>query len=176
MENEDKTDGVQVEQKENESVDSEVSTSDEATESQSDEDTSDELTAEDELAKAKAEASKYRRLFEKSQKKPQETVVKSVTKPPTLVELDERVLKANGMPDELLSSLKKVAAVNGVSLLDAQNDPVFQTMKGQYEKEQKQKAQSMPASRGSGQSKAKETFNTPGLSDEKHKELWKSSR
>lgn len=122
-------------------------------------------TEEDELAKAQAEAAKYRRLFEKAQNKPAQT---PATPQPNV---EEVVLQANGMPDELLTQLKKVAAINGTNLIKAQNDPIFVAVKEKFEKEQKQKDASLPASRGSGTVKAQKSLATPGLSRDEHRKL-----
>lgn len=88
-------------------------------------------------------------------------------------DVDERVLKANGMSDDLLKELKAVAQVRGVGLIEAQADPVFQGIKENYEKETKAKEASLGASKGSGQAKPKKSFTTPNLSRDEHKELFK---
>lgn len=88
-------------------------------------------------------------------------------------DVDERVLKANGMADELLKELKVVAQVRGVGLIEAQSDPVFASIRENYEKEVKAKEASLGTSKGSGQPKPKKDFNTPGLSKDEHKELFK---
>lgn len=124
-------------------------------------------TEEDALAKAQAEAAKYRRLFEKSQKKPVEQ-----TKPQaTPLNVEETVLLATGMNEELLESLKKVAQVTGTSLIKAQNDPIFVAVKEKFEREKKSSSASLGASRGSGAAKVQKGFNTPGLSREEHMKL-----
>ena len=124
-------------------------------------------TEADALAKAQAEAAKYRRLFEKSQKKPAEQ-----TKPQaTPANVEEVVLLANGMDETLMEQLKKVAAVNGTSLLKAQNDPIFVAVKEKFEREKKSSSASLGASRGSGAAKVQKGLNTPGLSREEHMKL-----
>jgi hypothetical protein len=88
--------------------------------------------------------------------------------------VEETVLLANGMPDELLVSLKKVAAVEGISsFIKAQTSPLFVAIKEKFEREQKQKASSMPASRGAGSVKAQKDFKTPGLTAAEHKAMVK---
>ena len=89
--------------------------------------------------------------------------------------VEETVLLANGMPDELLNELKAVAQVRKVSLIKAQTDPIFVAVKDKFEKDQKQKEASLPASRGSGQAKPKKDFNTPGLTREEHMAMVKSA-
>lgn len=124
-------------------------------------------TEEDALAKAQAEAAKYRRLFEKSQKKPAEQ-----TKPQaTPANVEEVVLLANGMDETLMEQLKKVAAINNSSLLKAQNDPIFVAVKEKFEREKKSSNASLGASRGSGSAKVKKDLSTPGLTREEHMKL-----
>ena len=88
------------------------------------------------------------------------------------IDLDSRILKSQGMSDELLNALKKVASVTGKSLIDAQADEVFIAIKNKSEVEEKSSRASLPASKGSGAAKAKEDTTIPNLSAEKHKELW----
>jgi predicted RNase H-like HicB family nuclease len=128
-------------------------------------------TEEEALAKAQAEAAKYRRLFEKSQKKPAEQ-----TKPQaTPANVEEVVLLANGMDETLMEQLKKVAAINNTSLLKAQNDPIFVAVKEKFEREKKSSSASLGASRGSGAVKAQKGLNTPGLTREEHMRLAKEA-
>jgi hypothetical protein len=129
-------------------------------------------TEEDALAKAQADAAKYRRLFEKTQKaKPVQTQT-----PATPSNVEEVVLLANGMDETLMEQLKKVAAINNTSLIKAQNDPIFVAVKEKFEKDQKQKNASLPASRGSGSVQAPKTFRSPGLSREEHRKMVLDSR
>ena len=124
-------------------------------------------TEADALAKAQAEAAKYRRLFEKTQKaKPEQTKPQA-----TPLNIEETVLLANGMEETLLETLKKVAAVNGTSLIKAQNDPIFVAVKEKFEREKKSSNASLGASRGSGSVKAQKSLSTPGLSREEHMKL-----
>lgn len=124
-------------------------------------------TEADALAKAQAQAAKYRRLYEKTQKaKPEQTKPQA-----TPLNIEETVLLANGMEETLLETLKKVAAVNGTSLIKAQNDPIFVAVKEKFERETKQESASLGASKGAGSVKAQKTFTTPGLSAEEHKKM-----
>lgn len=126
-------------------------------------------TPEEKFAIANAEANMNRRLLNKKS----QTVRPAAPQSPLNVE--ETVLLANGMSEELLGELKAVAAVRKTSLIKAQSDPIFVAVKDNYEKVRKQESASLPASRGSGQVKARKTFNTPGLSREEHKALIASS-
>lgn len=87
------------------------------------------------------------------------------------VSVEETVLLATGMPEELLKDLKAVATVRGVSLIKAQTDPLFVAVKDEFEKGQRQKDASLPASRNSGTVKPKKSFDTVGLSREEHREM-----
>jgi hypothetical protein len=91
--------------------------------------------------------------------------------PPSQSNVEEAVLLAQGLPEELLGELKAVAQVRGVSLIKAQKDPIFVAVKENFEKEQKQKDASLGASRGSGATKPKVTAATPGISREEHRRL-----
>lgn len=89
--------------------------------------------------------------------------------------VEEVVLQANGMPDELLTQLKKVAAINGTSLIKAQNDPIFVAVKEKFEKDKKHSEASLPATRGSGTVRAQKSLETPGLTREEHAKLAKDA-
>lgn len=119
------------------------------------------------LAKAEAEAAKYRRLFEKTVKPKT-----PAAPPPSPVNVEETVLLANGMPEALMEELKAVAAVRKTSLIKAQTDPIFVAVKEKFEREQTQKEASLPASRGAGTVKPKKDFNTPGLTREEHMAMY----
>lgn len=128
-----------------------------------------EESIEEKLARAEADAAKYRRLFEKA-KKPA-----SAPQPASPLNVEETVLLANGMSEELMTELKAVAAVRKVSLIKAQTDPIFVAVKDKFEKDQKREDASLPASRGSGNMKPKKDFSTPGLSREEHMALVKAN-
>ena len=91
----------------------------------------------------------------------------------TLVE--EKVLKSMGMDDESLAYLKKIAALNGQTLGEAQKDNVFLNWKAVREQAQKVKEAQVGASKGSGSRSQQPTFTTQGLSQEQHKEMWKKA-
>lgn len=115
-----------------------------------------------------ARAKKAEALIIKNKKAP---VAEKPTEQATPSNVEEIVLQANGMSDELLTQLKKVAAINGTSLIKAQNDPIFVAVKEKFERETKQESASLGASKGAGSVKAQKTFATPGLSAEEHKKL-----
>jgi uncharacterized protein YllA (UPF0747 family) len=88
-------------------------------------------------------------------------------------DVDERILKANGMSDELLKELKVIAQARGVSLIDAQNDSLFKLVKQNFEQEIKAKEASLGSSRGSGNATVKKTPSSPGLTRDEHKAFFK---
>ena len=148
----------------------ETSTEESLSESQSE---TVEDTPEAKLAKANAEAAKYRRLFEKSQKAKAPVVQKATQTASPNVE--ETVLLAQGMPEELLAELKVISQVRKVSLIKAQTDPIFVAVKDKFEKDKKREDASLPASRSSGSAKPKKDFKTPGLSREDHMAMVKAN-
>jgi hypothetical protein len=120
-----------------------------------------------------------KKLFERAKKAEADLKALKANKPAKTVEtsvspqlnVEEAVLQANGMSDELLTELKAVAKVRGLSLIKAQNDPIFVAVKEKFEQDKKQKDASLPASRGSGSAKPKKDLTTPGLSREEHRKL-----
>jgi hypothetical protein len=85
--------------------------------------------------------------------------------------LEKTILLANGTPEELIEELELRAPKYGGSLIKAQTDPKYITVKEKFEKDQKQEAASLGASRGSGAVKAKKDFSTPDLPREDHKKM-----
>jgi hypothetical protein len=136
---------------------------------------------EDRLAKLEAEVEKQRAIAENQRIRAEKAEKKAKEAPKATKEdnttdypdVDERILRANGMPDELLKELKAVAKAREVSLIDAQNDSLFKLVKENYEKELKSKEASLGSSKGSGNASAKKTASTPGLSRDEHKAMWK---
>jgi hypothetical protein len=118
--------------------------------------------------KAEAETKELKRINSFSTPKAAET---STTQSSPSIDVDERILIANGMPDELLKQLKDVAKLRGLSLIDAQKDSLFVAVKNQYEKDENSKKASVRSSRGSANVQVQKTLNTPGLSREEHKAL-----
>lgn len=114
-----------------------------------------------------------KKLFERAKKAEADLKALKGSRPgeASPVNVEETVLLANGMSEPLMEKLKTVAKVQGISLIKAQNDPIFVAVKSQFEKEQKQREASLPASRGAGAIKAKPTFNTPGISRENHRKM-----
>ena len=87
--------------------------------------------------------------------------------------IQEQVLKAQGMSQDLINVLKTVSEDKGVDLITAQSDDYFQYRKEKMEQEARDKEAQLGASRGSGAAKPKKDFRSPGLSPEEHKAMWK---
>lgn len=122
-----------------------------------------------------------KKLFERAKKAEAElkalkqVAPKAPTQQTPSVDVDERILKAQGMSDELLGELRVIAALRGVSVIDAQKDHLFVATKEKFDKDSKSKAASLGASRGSGQVQAKKSFTTPGLTAEEHRQMIKEA-
>lgn len=86
--------------------------------------------------------------------------------------VDVKILQSQGVSEDLIDQLKKLAKVNGTSILAAQSDPIFQMIKEKKDADDKKAKASLGASRGSGSPTVKKGFTTSDLSKEDHKELW----
>lgn len=91
-------------------------------------------------------------------------------------EVDVKILQSQGMDEDSLNYLKKLAKVNGTSILAAQTDELFVSYKQNKEAKAKSESASLGASRGSGQTRKSKSFDTPDLENADHKELWLKSR
>jgi len=87
--------------------------------------------------------------------------------------IEKKILKAQGVSEELLTQLTKIARVNGTSVIDAQSDPYFIAYKEKLEQDKLQNKAKLGASKGSGTVKKSKGFETAGLTDEEHKQLWR---
>lgn len=122
-----------------------------------------------------AEAKKWKAIAERNKKKVETKETNKVAKAPDRYDVERTVLEAQGMPEELLTILEKVSKLEGTSLLAATKDPLFIASKEKYEQEQRLKEAQVGASKGSGAGASKVSFDTPGLSKDQHKELWKKA-
>lgn len=91
-------------------------------------------------------------------------------------EVETKILKSQGMSEELISELKAVAKARGKSILDSVSDPIFVAIKNEKDATSKAQKAKLGASKGSGSVRKEKGFNTPGLTDEEHKQLWKEDR
>lgn len=112
-----------------------------------------------------------KKLFERAKKAEADLKALKASGQTPQPNVEEVVLQANGMPDELISELKAVAKVRNTNLIKAQNDPIFVAIKEKFEKDQKTKQANVGASRSSGGVKPKKDFLTPGLSRDEHRTM-----
>lgn len=91
----------------------------------------------------------------------------------TTEDIQVQILKAQGLSEDELKYLKKLATVSGSSLIEAQSDELFASYKSKKEDEVKAEKARLGASRGSGSIKKEKGLNTPELTEAEHKELWK---
>lgn len=89
--------------------------------------------------------------------------------------IDVKILQSQGLDDEAIGYLKKIAQVNGTTLIEAKKDELYKAFEEKREREEKAKKASLGASRGSGAIRKEKSITSPGLSDEEHKELWRKS-
>ena len=90
-------------------------------------------------------------------------------------QIEVTVLKAQGVSSDDISYLKKLAAVNGTTLIEAREDELYLSFKAKKESDVKAQKAKLGASKGSGSVSKERSFNTSGLTAQEHKELWKAS-
>lgn len=110
------------------------------------ENTTDELSTEAKLAKAQAEANKWRRIAEKNQKPESKPRITS----PDLAE--ELKLIARGLSDEEIEKAKVIAKGNGTSLTEALNDDMFITYQTKLKEDKRREDAKLGGTHGSGES------------------------
>lgn len=88
-------------------------------------------------------------------------------------QIEITVLRAQGMADDEISYLKKLAKVNETSIIEAQKDELFSAYRAKKESEDKAKKAKLGASRGSSTVRKEKDLNSTGLTDAEHKALWK---
>lgn len=93
----------------------------------------------------------------------------------TSEEIEVKILKAQKIPEDEIAYLKKLAAFNGTSLIEAQEDGMFVSFKAQKETAERSERSKLGASRGSSAAKKEKSFNSPGLTEADHKEMWRQS-
>ncbi len=128
----------------------------------------------EEFGQVLARAKKAEGLLKKVPKPAQNITNKPAVPSDEIVE--EKILKIQGMSDELISELKAVAKARGKSLIDSVNDPIFVAIKTERETEAKAQKAKLGASKGSGSMKKEKAINSPGISDEDHKAMWREQR
>lgn len=88
------------------------------------------------------------------------------------LDMDRRILKAQGLDPDLLKHLEEVAKLRGVGLIEAQSDPLYVTYKTDFDKKKKSEEASLGGSKGSGSKKGEKSPSTPGLSRDEHKKMF----
>ncbi len=169
MENDENTDEVQVVQEENQEGVVEETTPEEVAAP-----IEPALPKEEGVMLSPAEFRHYNK-WKNSQNKPQASSPQSS---PAFAQhnVEETILLANGMSEELVKELKAVAKARGInSLLKAKTDPIFVAVQEKFEKDLKQREASLPASRGSGGVKAQKSVDSPGLARDEHRRLVQES-
>jgi len=123
-----------------------------------------------EALRLKSEAIKWEQIAKRKAKQAQPQEAK-LTKEQYLTR-EEGILIAKGMDDEAINQLKIISKGKGVSLLEAEKDPLFTTYFEKIQRERKAEKAKLGVSKGSGIQQNKETFR-PGLTREEHMALWK---
>ena len=85
---------------------------------------------------------------------------------------DEGILFSKGFEEAEVEHAQKVATLQGVKLTEAIKDPLFTTWKTNRDAEVKKQQAQLGTSKGA-RTTVKKTIDTPGLSDEEHKEMFK---
>jgi hypothetical protein len=125
-----------------------------------------------------SEAKKWKAIAERNKKKadqPKKEEKPEQPKASQSVSVQEEVLRVNGMPEELLTKLKKVADMNQTDLATAQKDETFIALKEKFERDQKREKASVGASKASSGVTPQKDFSNPGLSKEEHKKMWQQA-
>ena len=91
---------------------------------------------------------------------------------PTGLTRDEGILFSKGFEEAEVEHAQKVATLQGVKLTEAIKDPLFTTWKTNRDAEAKKQQAQLGTSKGA-RTTVKKTIDTPGLSDEEHKEMFK---
>lgn len=108
------------------------------------------------------------------QRKKQAKEVKTQNTPSLSEEVvEKKILQSQGMSEDLLKQLTKIARVNGTGLIEAQQDPIFIAIKEKAEEDAEKARTRLKASKGSGQVRKGKDFTTRDLTEEEHKQLWR---
>lgn len=91
-------------------------------------------------------------------------------------DVDIKILRSQGVGDAAIERLQKIAALNGTSILDAQTDPLYVDWKAKEDARIASEKAKLGASHGSGSRRKGKDLNTPGLTAEEHKEMWKDKQ
>jgi hypothetical protein len=150
----------------------ETETEEETEETPAEEESEEEMVPKSQFRQALARAKKAEAML-KAKPQPSQNTIKPSAPSLSKEEVDTRILMAQGMTEDRISYLKKLAKVNGTSMIEAQTDPLFKSYTDQLDSEAKAKKAKLGASKGSGTVRPEKTITSQGLSDADHKELWK---
>ena len=134
-------------------------------------------TAEQLQARLAISEDKRKRLFarlqrEKNKPAPAKPAPAKKAETPTGLTRDEGILFSKGFEEAEVEHAQKVATLQGVKLTEAIKDPLFTTWKTNRDAEVKKQQAQLGTSKGA-RTTVKKTIDTPGLSDEEHKEMFK---
>jgi len=93
----------------------------------------------------------------------------------TAEDVEVKILQTQKVSEDEIAYLKKIAAINGTSLIEAMEDPIYTGFKDKKEADKKSENARLGASRGSSSVRKENTTSTPGLSKADHKDLWRKA-
>ncbi len=91
----------------------------------------------------------------------------------TAEDVEVKILQTQKVSEDEIAYLKKIAAINGTSLIEAMEDPIYTGFKDKKEADKKSENARLGASRGSSSVRKEKTTNTVGLTKQEHKDLWR---
>lgn len=101
-------------------------------------------------------------------------IVKETPKPEANGLTEDDILVITTLQDkELINTAREIARLKGVSLTEAVDSTMFRLAKAEREETVRQEKVQMEASKGSGNRGKRKTLQTPGLTPEEHKALWR---
>jgi hypothetical protein len=139
-----------------------------------------EETAEQLRARLAESEEKRKKLFARLQReknKPAPAKPAPASKPaetPPGLTREEGILFSKGFDEAEVEHAQKVATLQGVKLTEAIKDPLFTTWKSNKDADLKKQQAQLGTSKGA-RTASKKTLDTPGLTDEEHKELFKEA-
>lgn len=123
------------------------------------------------LARAKKAEAEAKELKTKATDKPSQNINNTLTAD----DVEVKILKAQGLSEDEINYLKRLAKVNETSIIESQSDELFQAFKLKKQEAEKAEKAKLGASRGSGTVKQSKTVSSAGLTDEEHKQLWREA-
>ena len=153
-------------------TDAEDTTTTESEEEVDSEESAEEVDYKLELERERKKAYELQQRLKKEKAKKDRADLSSPDVPLQANAIQEQVLRAQGMPEDMINVLKTVSEDKGVDLITAQKDDYFLYRKEKFEKEQRDKEAQLGASKGSGAGKPRKDFRTPGLSADEHRKMF----